>query len=298
MSADIARLTRERDEARERAASLSRELLTAIRARDSYRASAELRVGMRREFEELLNVGDTTAPETFEAGLVRLRALLAAESRAEKAERERDAYRHEWNVSSRQQGAETRARYAAEAKAERLAKALRHCARELQYVLDADPCEQREIHQSGEAKACVALAESLLGPMRGWPEGPNAGMLAALAEVAEVGEVSEKTFPVPLCSTVEGMQWLYNTATDNFIRGLRDANAELAALRAENERLRAAATEALAVLTRLADSAYQWAGRDVPVGLVSEVDSAKARLAGVLAMVAAPEGEKEGERNG
>lgn len=73
----------------------------------------------------------------------------------------------------------------AEAKAERLAKVLRHCARELQYVLDADPCEHWEIHQSGEAKACVALAESLLGPMRGWPEGPNAGMLAALAEVGE-----------------------------------------------------------------------------------------------------------------
>ena len=52
--------------------------------------------------------------------------------------------------------------------------------------------------------------------------------------------MNEKTFPVPLCSTVEGMQWLYNTATDNFIRGLRDANAELAALRAENERLRTA----------------------------------------------------------
>ena len=46
--------------------------------------------------------------------------------------------------------------------------------------------------------------------------------------------------------------------------------------------LRAAAREALAVLTRLADSAYQWAGRDVPPGLVSEVDAAKARLAGVL----------------
>ena len=80
---------RERDEARERAASLSRELLTAIRARDSYRASAELRVGMRREFEELLNVGDTTAPETFEAGLVRLRALVAAESRAADEKRQR-----------------------------------------------------------------------------------------------------------------------------------------------------------------------------------------------------------------
>ena len=52
--------------------------------------------------------------------------------------------------------------------------------------------------------------------------------------------MSEKTFPVPLCSTVEGMQWLYNTATDNFIRELRDANAELDALRAEVERLKEA----------------------------------------------------------
>lgn len=47
-------------------------------------------------------------------------------------------------------------------------------------------------------------------------------------------------------------------------------------------RLRAAATYALAVLTRLADSAYLWAGRDVPVGLTAEIDEAKARLAGVL----------------
>lgn len=82
VSADIARLTRERDEARERAAGLSHELLTAIQARDSYRASAELRVGMRREFEELLGCGDTTGEEAFERGLIRLRALVAAESRA------------------------------------------------------------------------------------------------------------------------------------------------------------------------------------------------------------------------
>ncbi|MDX9913249.1 MAG: hypothetical protein RBS77_01565 [Candidatus Moranbacteria bacterium] len=87
--------------------------------------------------------------------------------------------------------------------------------------------------------------------------------------------MSEKTFPVPLCSTVEGMQWLYNTATDNFIRELRDANAELDALRA-------AAREALAVLTRLADSAAYWSDYDVPVGIVAEVNAAKARLAGVL----------------
>ncbi len=46
--------------------------------------------------------------------------------------------------------------------------------------------------------------------------------------------------------------------------------------------LRAAATEALAVLTRLADSAAYWSDYDVPVGIVSEIDSAKARLSGVL----------------
>lgn len=74
------------------------------------------------------------------------------------------------------------------------------------------------------------------------------------------------------------------------------APADLAALIAENERLRAAAREALDVLARLADSAAYWSDYDVPVGLVADVDAAKARLAGVLAMVAAPEGEKEGER--
>lgn len=119
---DIERLTRERDEARERAAevpglrlrlaqaegsaseaeaawktengkllasesraaSLSRELLDAMQARDSYRASADLRVGMRREFEELLGCGDTTGEEAFERGLIRLRALVAAEAKAER----------------------------------------------------------------------------------------------------------------------------------------------------------------------------------------------------------------------
>ena len=54
----------------------------AERERDRYRASAELRVGMRREFEALLGVGDTMDTGTFEAGLARLRALIAAESRA------------------------------------------------------------------------------------------------------------------------------------------------------------------------------------------------------------------------
>ena len=46
--------------------------------------------------------------------------------------------------------------------------------------------------------------------------------------------------------------------------------------------LRTAATYALAVLTRLADSAAYWADYDVPVGIVAEIDAAKARLAGAL----------------
>ena len=46
--------------------------------------------------------------------------------------------------------------------------------------------------------------------------------------------------------------------------------------------LRAAGREALAVLTRLADSAAYWSEYDVPVGIVAEIDEAKARLAGVL----------------
>ena len=50
----------------------------------------------------------------------------------------------------------------------------------------------------------------------------------------------------------------------------------------DHARLTAAAREALTVLTRLADSAHRWAGRDAPVGIVAEVDAAKARLAGVL----------------
>ena len=83
---EVARLTRERDEARERAAGLSRELLAAMQARDSYRASAEIRVGMRREFEALLGCGDTTGEEAFARGLARLRGLVEAESRAARLE--------------------------------------------------------------------------------------------------------------------------------------------------------------------------------------------------------------------
>ena len=52
--------------------------------------------------------------------------------------------------------------------------------------------------------------------------------------------------------------------------------------------LRAAAREAIDVLTRLADSAAYWSDYDVPVGIVAEVDAAKARLAGALSREARP----------
>lgn len=55
-----------------------------------------------------------------------------------------------------------------------------------------------------------------------------------------------------------------------------------------NDALRAAAREALDVLTRLADSAAYWSEYDVPVGIVAEIDEAKARLAGALACEARP----------
>jgi len=56
----------------------------------------------------------------------------------------------------------------------------------------------------------------------------------------------------------------------------------LIGLEARYATLEAAAREALAVLTEIADSAAYWSDYDVPVGLVSRVDEAKARLAGVL----------------
>ena len=68
---------------------------------------------------------------------------------------------------------------------ERLREALRHCARELQYIREAGRCDQGSLHVSGEGQACVVLAESLLGPMREWAEEPNASMSATLAAKRE-----------------------------------------------------------------------------------------------------------------
>jgi len=66
--------------------------------------------------------------------------------------------------------------------------------------------------------------------------------------------------------------------------------ADLVPAQDDEAPLRAAAREALDVLTRLADSAAYWSDYDVPVGLVADVDAAKARLAGVLAVRSAKGG--------
>jgi hypothetical protein len=97
------------------------------------------------------------------------------------------------------------------------------------------------------------------------------GIIRILAQEANDDGVNEREELGP--QTKQAIEWL--SATD-------------AALRAENERLRAAAREAHAALTRLADSAAYWANYDVPVGIVAEVDEAKARLAGALSREARP----------
>ena len=87
----------------------------------------------------------------------------------------------------------------------------------------------------------------------------------------EVGEL----FRSPMTSTTE---------TEAAVR----LRFEVTRARREESRLRDAATLALAVLTRLADSAAYWSDYDVPVGIVAEIDAAKARLAGALSREARP----------
>ena len=62
----------------------------------------------------------------------------------------------------------------------------------------------------------------------------------------------------------------------------REVYGVMQTISTQNAALRAVAREALDVLTRLADSAAYWSDYDVPVGIVAEIDAAKARLAGVL----------------
>lgn len=122
------------------------------------------------------------------------------------------------------------------------------------------------------------------------------GIIGILAQEANDDGVNEREELGP--QTKQAIEWL--SATDAALRATLDreiearhaaeeatANHREHALRtvaaeADLERLRAAAREALDVLTKLADSAAYWSDYDVPVWLVAEVDAAKARLAGVL----------------
>lgn len=66
-------------------------------------------------------------------------------------------------------------------------------------------------------------------------------------------------------------------AGNEWIEGTPTLEAEIA-----ETTLRAAAREALDFLTRLTDSASEWQVYALPADIVSEIDAAKARLAGVL----------------
>jgi hypothetical protein len=113
----------------ERAESLSRELLDAIRARDSYRASADLRFGMGREFEALLGCGDTTGDAAFERGLIRLRELVAGEKELAEFGEILSRHNHEWSERCE----------LAESRAERLEEALREIERKTGHFGEAPP---------------------------------------------------------------------------------------------------------------------------------------------------------------
>ena len=104
-----------------------------------------------------------------------------------------------------------------------------------------------------------------------------------LAEIVAEGRMLEETVQLAIDLRMP-------TFADELISRRNEFRAEhwpalLAVAEAADKReapLAAAAREALAVLTRLADSAAYWSDYDVPVGIVAEIDAAKARLAGVL----------------
>ena len=99
------------------------------------------------------DLGDALAAASIHSKEHRLALDALASERAarEKAERERDAYRHEWNVSSRQQGAETRARKAAEARAARAESLLTDDGPDGQRVTNAQHVALRERLARAEA---------------------------------------------------------------------------------------------------------------------------------------------------
>ena len=164
---------------REKLALLSQELSETLAALDAVRADLAASEKAREEAERERGVlgdrgrgGEVSEIRTHEqvAGIIGILCEEVANDVEMGAEEHGDATRRtiEWLTAHDA---------ALRAEVERLRKALRHSARELQYIADDDPCDK--CHQSGEGRACVALAERILGPMHTWPDEPN---LSAPAE--------------------------------------------------------------------------------------------------------------------
>lgn len=111
---------------REKLALLSQELSETLAALDAVRADLAASEKAREEADAYAGRANARIADLGERLDATEAVLRDAEKARKEAERERDAYRHEWNVSSRQQGAETRTRYAAESRAARLREALEH----------------------------------------------------------------------------------------------------------------------------------------------------------------------------
>ena len=110
---------------REKLALLSQELSETRAALDAVRADLAASEKAREEADAYAGRANARIADLGERLDATEAVLRDAEKARKEAERERDAYRHEWNVSSRQQGAETRARYAAESRAARLEEKVR-----------------------------------------------------------------------------------------------------------------------------------------------------------------------------
>jgi hypothetical protein len=82
-----------------RCAELEAQKNAALQRAWSAEASLSVRVGMRREFEEILGVSDTMEPGAFEVGVARLHRLIAAEARCESVTKWAAEYHAKWQAA-------------------------------------------------------------------------------------------------------------------------------------------------------------------------------------------------------
>jgi len=124
--------------------------------------------------------------------------------------------------------------------------------------------EQRELsledcYLPGSSRAdAAALRAALRALLAAEPEGKTCGSISTVRSDATPAQ------PLPTCAN----------CGSNLIAPVPSP---------ARDEVREAAEEALGVLTDLAESAAYWSEYDVPLGIVSRVDFAKARLAAALA---------------